>query len=68
MTRFRIVASVSILSLTLGACVFAYGQDGQDKNKDKPQNKDKHASPGNQPQPQARPAWAAELAPAKTGQ
>jgi hypothetical protein len=53
MTRFRIVASVSILSLTLAACVFAYGQGGQDKNKDKPQNKDKHASPGNQPQPQA---------------
>jgi len=49
MTRFRIVASASILSLTLGACAFAYSQGNQDKNKDKQQNKDKHANPGNQP-------------------
>jgi hypothetical protein len=48
MTRFRIVASVSIL-LTLGACVSGYGQGNQDKNKDKPQNQGKQASTGDQP-------------------
>ncbi len=53
MTSFRIVASVSILSLALGSCAFGYAQDSQDKNKDKRQNQDKHAVPGNQPKGQA---------------
>ncbi len=54
MTRFRIVASVSILFLALGACAFGYAQDDQDKNKEKDnrQNQAKHASPGNQSQGQ----------------
>jgi hypothetical protein len=47
MTRFRIVPSVSILFLTLGACAFGYAQDNQDKKKDKQQNQDKHTSAGN---------------------
>ena len=50
MTRFRIDASASILFLTLGASAFGNAQDNQDKNKDKQQNQDKHASPANQPQ------------------
>jgi hypothetical protein len=52
MTRFRIVASVSALFLTLGACAFLNAQDDQDKNKDKRQNQVKHASPGNPPKGQ----------------
>ena len=50
MTRFRIAASVSILTLALGACAFGYSQDNQDKNKDK-DKQDKHAAPS-QPQRQ----------------
>jgi hypothetical protein len=53
MTRFRIVASVSILLLTLGACVSGYGQGNQDKNKDKPQDQGKHANTGDQPKKSA---------------
>ena len=49
MTRHRIVASVSILFLALGVCVFGYAQDNQDKNKGKPQNQDKHAETANKP-------------------
>ena len=54
MTRFRFLASASILVFTLGACAFAYSQDDQDKRKDKDprQNQDKHAVAGNQPQKQ----------------
>jgi hypothetical protein len=52
MTHFRIVASVSALFLTLGACGFLNAQDDQEKNKAKRQNQDKHAGPANQPKGQ----------------
>jgi hypothetical protein len=52
MTHFRIVASVSALFLALGASTFLNAQDNQDKAKDKRQNQDKHAGPGNQPKAQ----------------
>jgi len=53
MKRLRIVTSVSILSLALGACAFGNAQDNKDKNKDKQQNPGKHAGSSNQPPKQA---------------
>ena len=52
MTRFRFLASVSVLILSFGAYSLGYAQDSLDKSKDKGKQ-DKHASPARQPPQQA---------------
>lgn len=53
MTRSRIFASATILSLTLGACALLNAQDRRDQNKDQAQKQDKHTGPALQAKRQA---------------
>jgi hypothetical protein len=53
MTRSRIFASATILSLTLGAWALSNAQDKRDQNKVQAQKQDKHADPIQQPKRQA---------------